>query len=347
MTRLDTVKLEIPAQTVGFIDWDCFIETQKTDIKTGVTDTYRQAKADSLPVGVSQIIYKEGGNYQVTVSAKTLKDDYLEGINLNNWDRAVSGISPIMDIDTNSLWDANPIIYRCDSTDNIPLNRLKTNQKGVCQALLAAKMNDRFVSKWYESKRKLGVEFAGTQQEKNRLIAYSKNLDLLKKENRSFMAILSNPVKMIREAERMIRVETNHTAFRSIRDRFGIAENNLQSLLNAPLPVNHNFLKKVLNTRSGQMTLFEQFKSMDIGPLDFIYIKGVESIIYELGCNENAVKQFFKQILGKNFKYHYYKKEPMSIMNLVKKIKSEQVKDLKSEVTTICQRLLDELKQVA
>jgi hypothetical protein len=346
MVRYDTLKLEIPTSAVRGIDWDGFTETQKADMKTGVTETFRQAKSDYLPTGVSQIIYKDGGDYQVTLSAKTLKDDYLQGINLNNWDRAINGVSSIMDIDTNTLWDANPIIYRCDTTDNITLDKLQTNQKGVCQALLSAKMNDRFVSKWYESKRKLGVEFAGTQQEKNRLIVYSKNLDLLKKENRGFMSSLTNPVKMIRDAENMIRVETNHTTFKSLRDRFGIADNRLQSMLNAPLPVNHNFLKKVLNTRSGQMTLFEQYQSMKTDPMTFIYMKGIEGIIYELGCSELSVKQFFKQLLGDRFKYFYYK-SAVPISKLIKKVKTEQTKDMKSEVSTICQRVLDELLKAA
>lgn len=346
MNCLDTLKLEIPTPAVRGVDWDSFTETHKTDMKTGQTETYRQAKADYLPTGVSQIIYKQGGEFQVTISAKTLKDDYLQGINLNNWDAAVKGVSPILDIDTNNLWDINPTVFRVDSTDNIALDRLQATQKGVCQALLAGKMNDRFVSKWYESKKKLGVEFAGTQQEKNRLIVYSKNLDLMKKENRGFMSSLTNPVKMLQDAEKIIRVETNHTTFKSIRDRFGIAQNNLQSLLSAPLPVNYNFLKKVLNTRSGQMTLFEQFQTMNVDPMSFIYMKGIEGIIYELGCNEAAVKQFFKQLLGDRYKYFYYK-SAVPIKTLIHKVKTEQAKELKSEVTTICQRMLNELKLVA
>lgn len=346
MTRLDTLKLEVPHQTVVGVDWDTFIETQKTDMKTGVTEIFRQAKSDSLPIGVSQIVYKEGGDFQVTLSAKTLKDQYLDGIHLNNWDRSVRGVSPILDIDTNKLWDRNPKIYRVDCTDNIPLDRLYTTQKGVCQALYSAKMNDRFVSRWYESQKKLGVEFSGTQQEKNRLICYSKNLDLLKKENKVFIRSLNNPTKMFYEAEKMIRFETNHTTFKSIRDRFGIHDNTLQSVLNSQLPVNHNFLKKILNERSGQMTLFEQYRAMNIDPMGFIYVKGIEGIILELGCNEGALKQFFKQLLGDRFKYFYYK-SAIPIKNLVMKVKAEQVKELKNEVTPICQRVLDQLLLVA
>jgi hypothetical protein len=90
------------------------------------------------------------------------------------------------------------------------------------------------------------------------------------------------------------------------------------------------------------MTLFEQYQTLNIDPMSFIYMKGIEGIIYELGCSELAVKQFFKQLLGERFKYFYYKSS-VPIKTLIQKVKSEQTKDLKSEVTTICQRVLDEL----
>lgn len=342
MVRLDTLKLEVPASSVKAVRWDQFVENQQTDMASGATDLIRKAKAASLPVGVSQILYKDGASFQITLSAKTLKDEYLESINLNNWDKAIAGLDPVMEIDANSLWDANPLVYRCDTTDNVPLSYLHTNQKGVCKALLAGKFNERFVSKWYESKRKLGVEFAGTQQEKNRLIAYSKDLDLQKRENKSFLKSLSNPYDVIEAAQHIIRIETNHTAFRSIRERFGIRENRLQQVLNAPNPVNHNFLKKVLNARSGQMSLFEEFLSMNIDPMQFIYIKGIEQIVSSFNCDELAIRQFFKDLLGERYKYFFYK-SAMPIKQVIKKIKSQQPEELKSETSTICQRLLDQL----
>lgn len=342
MIRLDTLSIEIPSPVVRGVQWDAFTETMKSDMKTGQTETFRQGKSSYLPVGVSQIKYKEGGDYQITISAKTLHDEYLEGININNWDSAVNGVSQILDIDINQLWDCNPKVFRCDTTDNISLGSVQASQKEVCEALYSNKMNDRFVSKWYESKTKLGVEFAGTQQEKNRLICYSKNLDLMKKENKEFMQSLKNPLKMWNDAEKIIRVETNHTSFQSMRNRFDVDENNLQSILKSGAKVNRDFLKKILNTRSDQLSMFEQFRQMNLDAYSFIYMKGIESIVYEFGCNEKAIKVFLKQIFGDRFGYVYYKSST-PLKNIVRQIKASQNVEVKSDTTTICNRLLSEL----
>jgi hypothetical protein len=346
MANLDTLKLEIPPDAVRSVEWDGFEETQKTDLKTGLTESYRKAKSAYLPPGVSQVNYKDGGSYQVTLSAKTLRDNYLTGININTWEQAVRGIAPLMDVDPAGLWAYNPKVFRCDTTDNVSLELLGATQKGVCQSLLASKMNDRFISKWYESRKQLGIEFAGTQHEKNRLICYSKDLDLLKRQNQEFMKSLHNPVKMHHEAKNIIRVEVNHTAFKSIRDRLGIADNNLQSVLKASKPVNHNFLSKVLSAGKGQTSLFEQYEQMNVTAKQFIFVKGVESIILELGCNDIAVKQFFKQLLGDRFGYFYYKAS-YPIKDVLLKLKAEQTHELKHEVNTICRKLLTELLKAA
>lgn len=342
MIRFDTISLEVPTQSVRGVNWDAFMETQKTDMKTGQTESFRQGKSSYLPVGVSQVKFKEGGDFQVTISAKTLHDEYLEGITLNNWDRAIESVSPVLDIDALLLWDMNPKIFRCDTTDNIALESVQATQKEICQALYSNKMNDRFVSKWYESKKKLGVEFAGTQEEKNRLICYSKNLDLLKQENKDFLKSLHSPVKMLHDAEKIIRVETNHTTFRSMKNRFDVDENNLQSVMNSHAKVNRDFLKKILNTRADQLSLFEQYNEMNLDAWNFIYMKGIESIVHEFGCNEKAVKDFLKKIFGDRFSYVYYK-SATPLKDIVRKIKSSYQNEVQSESVTICNRLLSAL----
>ena len=89
MVRLDTISLMVPEGSVRRINRDSFIETQSTDLQTGSILVTQQAKSSHLPIGVSQIKYKDGGDYILTLSAKTLRDNYLDGINLNNWDRAI------------------------------------------------------------------------------------------------------------------------------------------------------------------------------------------------------------------------------------------------------------------
>jgi hypothetical protein len=340
----------VPEGSVRRINRDSFIETQSTDLQTGSTLVTIQAKSSHLPIGVSQIKYKDGGDYILTLSAKTLKDNYLDGINLNNWDKAIQGVDEILDIDLQNLWDSNPKVLRCDTTDNISIEQIGYSKADICRSLYASKLNGRFVSKWYQSKRKLGVEFAGTQEEKNRIICYDKMLDLMKSSNKEFIKSLANPISVFNKADKTIRFETNHTAFRSMRDRFKISQNNLQEVLNSNTPVNHNFLKKALQTNS-QLSLFEEIKQYKGRGMDFIMLKGYEHIIRELNYNPVLVRDFLKEALGKrSSKYYWTQVRSMpTIKEMVSKLKIEQDKEAGSmardtQPLTICNSVLEALR---
>ncbi len=351
MVRLDTISLMVPEGSVRRINRGAFIENQSTDLQTGEAIISQQAKSSHLPIGVSQIKYKDGGDYILTLSAKTLRDNYLDGINLNTWDRAIRGVDEILDIDTQKLWDANPKILRCDTTDNISIEQIGYSKADICRSLYASKMNDRFVTKWYQSKRKLGVEFAGTQQEKNRLICYDKMLDLLKSTNKDFIKSLSSPIKVFNEADKTIRFETNHTAFRSMRDRFNISQNNLQEVLNSVTPVNHNYLRKVLKTDFRQSTIWDEYENSNSKGLDFVMMTGYENIILRFSCNEGAIRNFFKEILGeRSFKYYWTQVKSMpTIKDMISEIKIKQERSSgtigkETQPMTICNKVLESLR---
>ena len=147
MVRFDTFKMDIPTHLVSGVKWDAFINTDASDMGTGQAQTYRKAKSSSLPVGISSIQWLDGGQFQVTFSAKTLKDNYLNGININTFPQALASFDPIMDIDINGVWDANPKVYRLDTTDNVPLEMVGESHFDICQGLLASRMNPLFEPK--------------------------------------------------------------------------------------------------------------------------------------------------------------------------------------------------------
>lgn len=332
----------VPSGAIRHINRGSFVQNEQTDLLTGEAITTYQAKSGHLPIGVSQIKHKEGGDYILTISAKTLNDNYLDGINLNNWDEAISGAGPILDIDPQKLWDADPKILRCDTTDNINIEDIGHSKSHICRSLLENKMNARFIHKWYQSKNKLGIEFAGTQQEKNRIICYDKTLDLMKSANKEFMKSLNNPLKVINEAQKTLRFETNHTSFKSIRDRFDISDNTLSQMLNSKSPVNYNFLTKVMQS-DFQMNLFTEINNMDIDPKEYVYRKGLENIIKELGYDETRAKEFFKLLFKENFKYQYYRgKNP--IKNIIRQIKSERANPDTQKVNMVCKMIMEKLK---
>lgn len=347
MVRIDTLKMDIPTNLVNRVKWDAFIHTDASDMGTGQAQTYRKAKSRSLPAGISSISWQDGGQFQVTFSAKTLKDNYLDGININTFPQALASFSPIMDIDINRVWDSNPKIYLLDTTDNVPLDMIGETHLDICNALLASRTNLFFEPKIYNTRKKLGVEFHGRQLEKNRLIAYAKHLDLLKPTNKKFIATLSNASRMFKDAENIIRIETNHTTFRSIRNRLKVNTNNLQEVLKSSQPVNYDFLVKVLMGKSGnQMQLFDELKAFDGSFDEFVMLKGIETIINSFDANDVMVKQFFKCGFQHNFNYHYYKKKN-SIKQLLAKAKANKYQTTTESCNTISSKVLTALKQLA
>lgn len=343
MTRLDTLSLLIPEDAVRQVKRDAFIENQSTDLHTGEAIITQQAKSSYLPIGVSQIKFKDGRDYILTISAKTLRDNYLEGINLNTWDRAIIGASDVLDIDTQRLWDINPKILRCDTTDNIEIGDLGFSKRQICWSLYENRNNARFVSKWYESTKKLGLEFAGTQKEKNRIICYDKLKDLEKTANKKFMESLMHPIEMRDKASNTLRFETNHTTKRSIIDRFKVKENNLREVLHSSTPVNHNFLKKVLST-DYQISLFEELKNFDGDPHTFVYRKGLENIIKELKYDEGQVKRFIRELYGDaNYKYHWYNgRQP--IKKLLMEMKLQGTDEAGKQTESLCREIMERLR---
>jgi hypothetical protein len=352
MVRFDTMTIAIPESTINRVNRHSFVENQQTDLQTGAVFITQQAKNEHLPIGVSRIQYKEGRDYLVTISAKTLGQDYLEGINLNNWGRAISGISPVLDVDLNRLWDENPKINRCDNTDNILLSDIGYSKNEVCRSLYSARRNERFIPKWYESKNKLGVEFFGTQEEKNRLIVYDKKLDLLKHQNKAFRESIPNLLMMYTQADKTLRFETNHTSFRSMRNRFDVDQNNLQEMLNSKSQVNYNFLSKVMNKEFTQVSLWDELKNYEGKGIDFVMMKGYENIITELGCDKIAVKKFFKELLGeRSFKYYWSQVKTMpTIQEMLTRLKIQSEKEMgklshNSRPLSIVNRVMECLKE--
>lgn len=328
MMRLDTISLMVPAHTIRSVDDRSFLENSSLDLGTGEVTITKKAKSTHRPIGCSEIKYKDGGDYILTISAKTLKDSYLEGINLNTWEQAIRGVDEILDIDTNKLWDANPQVNKCDTTNNISIEQIGYSKADICRSLYATKMNERFSRIWYQTKRKLGVEFHGSQEEKNRIICYCKSLDLLKFKNKDFIKSLSNPLKVFNEADKTLRFETNHTHLRSMRDRFKVPQSNLQEVLNSIATVNHNFLQKVIKVDFIQAALYDEYENFNGQGMDFIFFKGLGNIITENECDEVKCRQFFKHILGdRSFKYYWSQVKTMTpIKYRISKMKAEQEK---------------------
>lgn len=309
MQQLDTLTIAIPPEAIRGMNMAKFTSNVQTDCGTGLSTEKYQLKHPEAPIGVSKLVWREGGDMLLTYSAKVLKDEYLEGITADNWYRGLEALKQIVQIDENLVWNTGKI-NRADSTNNIFLQDVGADAKTICTSLLASRGNPRFKDISYQSKRKQGIEFRGVQTEKNRMIVYSKSLDLLKHDNRCFLDSLKNRYTMIQTAEKQLRFEVNHSAHKSLRDRFNSPDNTLKNILSSTEPVNHNFLKKIMSVGDEKQTrLFDEYLNLDIPAIQYIKYKGVQTIIKELNCDDTLVIQFFKLLYGNDnsFKKAYYK----------------------------------------
>ena len=353
MVRFDTITFEVPPQCILNQTKTGLVETQRTDCGTGVVDRFLQVKPDLLPIGFSSLKFRDGGNWQVTMSAKTLLDNYLQGVNLNTFTQSLHLLNPIFEVDPQRLWDANPKVLKCDTTDNVVLDVLGTNHKGVVDAIVQSLNNPYFTPTQYAGRGQCGVVLQGKRVEKNRLICYAKHLDLSHPKNKSFRANLKNPLHLYNQSEKQIRIEVNHTTFRSIRERLKIPTNNLQQVLMATHPVNHDFLLKT--TGGGkQLLLFaelDQYRTQfgeTFRPNDYLMMQGVKGVVQDLGYCYTTCKRFFEQLYQNpnTFKYHWTKKGGMSLKyQIVKLIETHNHETGKVGGTNkVTQNLLNALK---
>jgi hypothetical protein len=324
MVKFDTIKLQVPNDVIRGFNDAAFIETARRDNETMNIEYFKQAKNQALPPGISSIKFKEGEGYQITMSAKTLGQDYLQGISFNNWQQPFKTLSPILEIDTKELWEANPKILSCDATDNIQIKDIGSHNE-ICEAILSARTNQRFLPLHYNTRKNIAFEFRGTQQEKNRIIGYAKHLDLLKPANKAFMKSLPNANAMYEEASKMIRFESNHTTFKAMRQRFNADQSNLQNMLQSNAPVNHNFLLKVIKGGNQQGCIFEELQNYDGNIKQFIMIKGIENIIQSLNYEEASIRAFFKRGYENDntFKAAFYKGK-YSIKKIIEELRSKK-----------------------
>lgn len=252
---------------------------------------------------------------QLTVkgSAKILADNYFMGINLNTIEQAIDAINRtgVVELDSEALIHEGQF-NNIDITNNIDLRSGGYTMNEALDALQFSFSNTAFHAKRYDRQQggrytNRGIVFTGTQKtEKNRQIFYDKRADLMKADNRGFLASLRDPAKMLSEAGHVLRCETNNTALASIRNRLQTTGTGILHVLNSTAPANLNFLNKVLQQPNPeQIRLFSQYQGQDL--YDIVSMEGYLNIIRGLNYNPDLLKAFVRQHTSKeNFQWWWY-----------------------------------------
>lgn len=335
MIRLDTVKLEIPFHAVKSINHEHFVEKQTK----GRYDIEKARK----PYGFNSV-YTIGNSLYIEHSAKVLRDDYLQSINLNNFDAAFDLLKPSIDIDKDVAFNQSKV-HKVDVTDNIDISNYPLTKTAIIDVLRLLHSNTDFVL----SKHRYGVDFkAKYKTVRERLSAYSKYDDLMPntKNNKLFKQTLKNEGKLLNDSFNILRIETNHAKHEKIRERLSIPNVYYATVLNSKENVNYNTLKKICNPKTKNINnLVSKVSSRKLNKIE---IRGYIDLFNECDFDLHLVKDKIRAELNlttKNFNaYHWKNKgiEQLYFDTLVKRDNTE------STITyDVFNMILSDLRKVA
>jgi hypothetical protein len=298
MIKLDSCTIQTSSDAIKYIDLNQFTHSNKFGCKGGgiISDCY-ELKAP-IP-GLNHIKFDNlNQSLQLTFSAKVLNDSYLEGINKNTIENVIDNINQlsIIDVDLNTVLD-NGVFHKIDSTSNVQMNEydMQSQWNEICSHLAIAKNNERFSIKTWNTPRNNGIEYKGDQTtKKNRLTMYGKWIELQQPKNQEFLKGCKNAMSLLNHAKNILRVESNTTDFKAIRERCNSITNKVHDVLNAPGMPNIYMLDKITQPEKvNQMQIM--FNMYEPGLFTFKQVQSYEGskhIIKAFNYDEQQLKQY-------------------------------------------------------
>jgi antitoxin component HigA of HigAB toxin-antitoxin module len=231
----------------------------------------------------------------------------------------------IIDLNPSQVYE-NGLFHSLDTTHNVPMGgnwNIQNNWEYIQNSILVSKQNPRFEPHIYNSKTNKGIEFRGGQTtSKNRLIFYGKEIELNRPKNREFFKACSNPMAVLNQSINLLRVESNNTSHKDIKERFGVNTMRVRDILNSKKMPTLDMLNKItIPGKANQLSiLFESNTNADIKEIAMIY--GFENIIRDANYHIPTIKAFVKMYTTNSmFKHWWYggKQSTMSIRELIHK----------------------------
>lgn len=309
MIRIDSMHIEIPLSGVQSFNRQSFIQQKEfAEPGIGIVDRYK-IRPDIKSIGFSGAVLDNINELaKLKVSAKILKDDYFEGINVNSIERVVHAInqSGIVHLCPDIFINEGRVL-NVDETHNVNMGYgLTENWHQVSSELAVAVLNPKFQPNVNNTKRNQGITFKGSQtSQKNRLIMYNKYIELMKAGNKSFLASLKKPMLLLESSKNNLRCELNMTDFRFIRERFNTDSLLLCNLLTSSGKPIIDLLDKI--TKPGTLNQLEFILQSEYQGWDFFMMHGIENIIRLAGYNETKIKAVVKAKFSEStFRHVWY-----------------------------------------
>lgn len=328
---LDSCTMQFPFNVCDGFALDDMVHSPKYQGGELISNMHT-APSSTLPIGIKSIKIDMLNQYiTIEASAKILLDKYLDGITINTFAQVIDTINSTgyLLLDLEGCYNYGKFL-KIDTTTNVNMggynNDLVGNWNSIYPHLANAINNPHFYPKIYSASRNKGIAFMGDQQvEKNRLIAYCKIVELQTAKNKEFMRALSNPLLMYTNAKDILRIECNHTSFKSIRSRMQIGDILIKSVLSQGKNPNVWMLDKITQpNKANQLLLFLGQYPPDQYKFDMlIRIEGLSQLVRKANYCEATIKGIIKSY-DCNFKYWWKgKRDFIGAEKLIAKLKVE------------------------
>ena len=299
MIKIDSLKFEIQKNCINKLITKQFAKTlnqqpnQETITKClNLPKAYKKLGLKDITILDDKLVFE--------VSAKILKENYLNGINKNNIEQVFNEINKtkLIDINTSKALDT-AITHKVDITNNIYLEKPLKNYIIAISELQPIKQSFDFKICGKRNYESVVINSNNqTRKFKTRLTAYQKELELRKKEDNKELLYLLEKHNKLANIHRNLRIEQNLKNKYQARKQLNIKDNNLKSILLSSKNVNYNFLKdKIFTTKQSIQEISKEHlrKYKDFSKI--VFYGGMENIINICYSDIELIRIYLNEVI--------------------------------------------------
>lgn len=327
MVRLDSTKLKIPLGWFGVKVEDCTRvevtqpiskDTLNLEKTPKTTTTYHIPKSN-LSKGIKSLIAGDQG-LSIELSAKVLRANYFEGININTIEQVWESLREIDQLTLDSGSIEKTSILRCDSTHTLPIEETQPISS-ILSALSVVPTNLRYSTKDYKGESLIFHHKGSSKRE--RLILYDKLVELRKDKDAKFV---SDVLTKVVSNSGYLRVETNISKFVDLKDLFKVSSIPYEGIylldaLNSKENPTLKIYDKIMSANQSTSTQLEFFFDKD----EIQYFKSLSPSKFEKQVGRSTILKGFQGDIQKIRVYL------LDVLEYKKSVVSKMIKEFQAE----------------
>lgn len=326
MIQLDSIKIHIPLEcaSINLESWDKHTVTKASSNVVAIfpekpQTTIQYRLTQGLPLGCKSFTYIESQGILIELSAKILGKDYLQGISMDTIERVFKNLNlESIELEKDSIRYTS--VMRLDCTKTLEFE--KDSIPSILQSLKLSHSNGKFMLTDIKSESVIFKHMGKSIRE--RVIFYDKKAELEKAYNKKISSLIKLP-----NDKDFLRVESNISTYRDIRNRFKITSSSHQSipllhvLQSKENPILYLY-DKIMQVPENESFLF--YKSeidlyRDMTPSEFIDCIGIRTLLDTFRNLEEIRDYMLSQL----------KYSKSSVSKVIKKINNLKLKSVVPE----------------